>query len=276
MRLGAALVACSACVSTPARPTCSAQRALSELNKTAHDAEPWLSADRTELLFHSNRPSTAGGYELWRTIRAGYDGTFAAPAQVAGDFVGTGDLTGPSMNDDGVTLYFSKAAPPGTPAAIWEAKRASRTSTTFTTTMMLVAEGNHSSVSSDGKTIYYDKDMPPHLFRATRGSLGEPFGNEQRIDELATGGGERQPSISRDGNMLLYTLIDPNTGQLSVVRSHHGSVVFGPPEPVAETAPSNPMANVHGARLHDDDVTIVFTSDVVGGAHDDDLYITCE
>ena len=276
MRLGIALVACSACVSTPARPACGSERALSELETSDHEFEPWLSPDRTELLFSSNRPSNAAGFQLWRTIRAGYDGTFAQPAQLAGDFVSDGDVAGPSMADDGLTLYYSKVAVPGMPAAIFEAKRADRTSATFTTTMMLVAEGNHASLSSDGKTIYYDKGMPQHLFRATRSSLGEPFGNEKRLDELATGGAERQPSISRDGTMLLYTLIDPMTGQLSIVRTHHGSVVFDPPQPVTETAPADPMANQHSPRLHHDDTTIVFASDVVGGAHDDDLYITCE
>jgi hypothetical protein len=269
-----AFVLCAGCVSEPARPACTAARALAELNDPDNDdQDPWLSPDRTELVFASKRPGLAPGEQLWHAVRATYDAPFGAPAQLAGDFVTAGDVRGATMSDDGLILYYAKEPATGGPPAIYAATRADRTSDHFDASRLLVDEGDHPSLTANGLVMYFAAGSPSHLFRTTRASLDAPFAPATRLDELVVDE-ELQPSISADDSTLVFAQAD--TGPTHIVRSRRGAAVFGPAVPVVETQLPDPAATVERPSLHRDGVTIVFSSDITGGSAAEDLFITCE
>lgn len=261
------------CVSDPGRPACRAARALADLNAPDDDQDPWLSPDRTEIVFASKRPGLAPGGQLWHAVRAGHDGPFAAPTQLVGDFVTAGDVRGPSMSDDGLTLYYAKEPAAGGAPAIYAATRADRASDHFAASRLLVDEGDHPSLTANELVMYFAKGSPSHLYRTTRASLDAAFAPATRLDELVVDA-ELQPSISSDDTTLVFALSD--AGPTHIVRSRRGTAVFGPAEPVVETQLADPAATVERPSLHRDGITILFASDIVGGSAPEDLFITCE
>jgi Tol biopolymer transport system component len=263
-------------VGEPVRPACSGARALDELNGPYGSWDPWLSPDRTELLFTSDRPGTAG-WGTWRAVRNGNEGPFGTPMPLMG--VNAQTTCGASMSDDGLTLYFSvdNCADGSGPSAVWYATRSDRMSSFFTTQGMLLDDGHHPSLTADGKTLYVSRGLPEHLYRATRTSLSEPFSNPARVDELAYSGEERQPSVSADGTTLVYALTDNVSNLPRIVRAHRGPSTFTSPTAVVEaTLPDqDPNASNEHPSLHHDGATIVFSSDV-NGATPWRIYIACE
>lgn len=87
-----------------------APQAFAEINSTADDLGPVLSADGRQLFFYSNRAGGLGGYDLWVSVR-GADGEWREPANLGPDVNSAFNDYGPALTTDGGTLYFSSNRP---------------------------------------------------------------------------------------------------------------------------------------------------------------------
>ncbi len=90
-------------------------RNLAELNSTAADDSPCLSADGLELYFHSTRN---GSHQFFRATRDSVDASFSSPEHFAIFDEPGASLIWPSLSGDGRAFYFSKSVD-GEPYDIW-------------------------------------------------------------------------------------------------------------------------------------------------------------
>lgn len=91
---------------------------LAELCSPADEREPALTEDGLAVVFASDRPGGAGGFDLWRSVQDG--GRWLAPEPVPG--VGTAlDERSPAPSPDGFALSFARAADGG-PAELLRAR----------------------------------------------------------------------------------------------------------------------------------------------------------
>lgn len=81
-----------------------------ELNTSAWEAQPSLSADGKTLFFASNRNNGKGGKDIWVTNRQA-DGSFSAPENL--NINTNGNEECPFIHPDGETLYFTSTGYPG-------------------------------------------------------------------------------------------------------------------------------------------------------------------
>jgi len=85
------------------------------------------------------------------------------------------------------------------------------------------ASDGHPSISTDGLTLYFasDRNGVGQLFKASRASLDEPFGNVEHLSFFdSPGTSALYPSPSSDG-MALYFVRSINGGQFDIYVSYH-------------------------------------------------------
>ena len=83
-----------------------------QLNSSAWDAQPAISADGQTLIFSSNRPGGLGGSDLYRSVRLP-DGQWSRPENLGPVINSSGNEMAPFFHPDGSTLYFSSDGHPG-------------------------------------------------------------------------------------------------------------------------------------------------------------------
>jgi hypothetical protein len=79
---------------------------LAQVNSSAVEASPALSADGLKLYFNSNRPGGAGGQDIWMATRADTSSPFGAPVNLA-EVNTAANEQGPEPSADGQTLYLN-------------------------------------------------------------------------------------------------------------------------------------------------------------------------
>ncbi len=83
-----------------------------DVNSTAWDSQPCLSADGHSLYFVSSRRGGYGGSDIWKCILQP-DGSWSSPVNL-GDRINTSsNEMAPFIHEDGHTLYFSSSGHPG-------------------------------------------------------------------------------------------------------------------------------------------------------------------
>lgn len=281
IRVGVVLLLGSAgCLGQPERPVCGSPRLLAELSGLADDASPWLSADRLEILFQSDR---AGALDIWRATRASPTVPFGAPEKLGGG-VNTDNFQDahPFVSADGRTLYFTSTRFDSTRRDLYTATRPDRVSPFGNVEPVANLVGLvHPSVTDDGLTIYFSRTGADHLSRATRASTEALFVSEVELPRL-TPTYDSHPSISGDGTRLMFTSgVDTGAGikgRLFEVEVPVGSDLDQLRDPVQVVA-------TEGASAADDDndiaqhasgMTVVFASDRSEPEAKRDLYIGCE
>ena len=142
------------------------------VNSTAWDTGPSITSDGLELFFTSMRSGGFGGPDIYVTKRASTSDPWG-PAVNLGPTINTaygnllyGEWSG-SVSQDGLTLFFSSARPPGSVSNldIWMTKRATREDewcppirlpdTVNSSTVDAVA-----SISADGSILYFCSYRP--------------------------------------------------------------------------------------------------------------------
>jgi len=78
----------------------------SDINTTHTDRAPSISADGRMLFFHSDRPGGQGSYDLWLTRRSNVTDSWEAPVNIGSTINSSVPDVGPSISDDGRTLFF--------------------------------------------------------------------------------------------------------------------------------------------------------------------------
>jgi hypothetical protein len=144
--------------------------AITSLNSTANDVQPFLLAGGGEIYFSSNR---SGDYDLYRAM--GNGGSYSAPTPVQELNSATASDQNPVGSADDLTIVFSSDRPGGAGKQdIWIATRSSL-ATTFGAPSDLAGvntAGNDSPawLSVDGCRLYLQSDVSgsTHIYVSTR------------------------------------------------------------------------------------------------------------
>ena len=188
---------------------------ISELNYSGgHIQDPWVSSDNLRLYYMRTEP---GNY--WRlkfSERAAVDDPWPVGVNISELNVLNQMLRSPTLTADELTIFFSSFPTNPIPGGeggddIWMATRPDRYSPFGNITNQIginsTANEGGPSVSPDGLTIVFDfhNNGPAQLFKATRESLTQPFGNIEHMWACDTpGGSSANPCLSSDGSAIYY------------------------------------------------------------------------
>jgi hypothetical protein len=188
---------------------------ISELNYSGgHIQDPWVSSDNLRLYYMRTEP---GNY--WRlkfSERASVNDPWPVGVNISELNVLNQMLRSPTLTADELTIFFSSFPTNPIPGGeggddIWMATRPDRYSPFGNITNQIgintAASEGGPSVSPDGLTLVFDSDCNGkwQLFKATRESLTEPFGNVEHLWACDThGGSSATPCLSSDGSAIYY------------------------------------------------------------------------
>jgi len=137
-----------------------------QVNSSANDGYPSISADGLSLFFGSFRAEGHGQADLWVTTRPGANGAWGAPVNLGLSLNTPGSEGAPSISSDGLMLFFSSFRTEGAGLFdIWMTRRATK-ETDWGVPVNLGPSINkqHSeycvNVSADGSTLYFSSYRP--------------------------------------------------------------------------------------------------------------------
>jgi len=209
-----------------------APQPLTALNSVNDDSDPELRGDGLELVFHSSRPGGAGGYDLYRSVRASLADAFSTPVPMT-TVNTTADELGPSLSADGLIMYFSNGQ---------DIVFATRTSLTasFTGASPLPALSSADvdttpELSRDGLVAMVTRgtvgtrDMWIYQ-RAVEGPPNTGWSTATRVAELASAVTDCSPDLDQHG-LTVYFHSDRmgTTDDIFIATRAAASDPFGPP-----------------------------------------------
>lgn len=183
------------------------------VNSNASEGTPLESFDGRTLYFYSTRPGGQGNRDLWSATRPDRSSDFARPAPLE-VINGPGVDHLPWLSRDELTLVFSSIRPGGDgDGDLWVSRRQALEQD-FSAPVLLdgvnspAAEGR-AALSSDQLGIIFSSARAGgsggfDLWSATRGSVGEAFGDVENLGELNGTTAEIDPFLSEDGRELLF------------------------------------------------------------------------
>jgi Tol biopolymer transport system component len=86
-----------------------APAAITGINTTSSDEQPFLISDEKIMFFQSNRPGGSGGLDIY-TASVGTGGTFGTPQAVAALNTAAADAA-PVLTPDGLTIFYATQSP---------------------------------------------------------------------------------------------------------------------------------------------------------------------
>jgi len=110
---------------------------VTQLNSTAQDLSPWLTADELTVYFASTRAGGVGGFDIYTATRASRTDVWGTPALVAGVNTVSSEMH-PTVTGDGLTMYAEQEMTGGPPRQISVATRSS-TSASFSSLTQVAA-----------------------------------------------------------------------------------------------------------------------------------------
>ena len=185
---------------------------ISELNYSGgHVASPWVSPDNLRMYYYRTEPGSL--HRLKVSQRAAVTDPWPIGSNIS-ELNSLGNLNTPSLTQDELIIVFISADIPGGIGDydIYIATRPDRYSS-FGNVRNL-SEINSTTtdgapyISPDGLTLLFhsNRNGSTQIFRATRGSLSEPFGNLEHLSLFDTpGGGSGFSRCSSDGKSLYFT-----------------------------------------------------------------------
>lgn len=174
------------------------------------EGSPYLSSNGLSLYFYSRRGGGMGNRDLYVATRPSTASQFDTVTALS-SLNGPGMDHQPEVSADELSIYFVSDRSGN--VDIWHATRAS-VGAAFGAPQP-VSELNTSSdeggitLSSDGLEAIIASNRPGgagarDLYRATRASTADPFGNLQPLSELNTPDNEIDPALSADGKELYF------------------------------------------------------------------------
>jgi Tol biopolymer transport system component len=198
---------------------------------------------------------------------------FGPPEQLTG-FGLTGNLWGPALSSDGLTLYFSSDA--GSSEDLYVATRNDRG--VVLTPAQPVSELNSTtldsspSLSADGLVLHFCSTRTGtvgnrDLMVATRPDPSSPFESPTWLSELNTPGREQNPDLTPD----LRTIVFSSDDDLYMAERASENDPFGPAQALAAI---NSSAADSGAAFSADGLALYFASQRPGGAGNWDIWLS--
>ena len=196
-------------------PSGAALQLLPTLSASGEDKRPTVTPNETEIYFESNRPGTAGSYDIWMALRNA-DGTWTAPSPAPDLNGGAEDREPYLLPASGAVIYFSSNREGA--STIYRSARKTPAGWTLPVKVLGLPSGiEHSSpaVTEDELTIYFamapggsDRD----IYVARRSAKTEPFGPAVAVEGVNTQDEDRPTSVSADGCTVYFTSIRRGTG----------------------------------------------------------------
>lgn len=185
------------------------------------DRDPTVTADGLGLVFSSNRPGGAGGFDLWTASRGSRNVAFANPQPLAA--VSTAGLERtPFLRHGGLALYLSA----GDPGGLFVSRRTIPTdpfpAPSPIAELNTASVETHPVVTPDDRIIYFATDrgvgIGLSVWRATRATEAGPFGVPERVVELDGEGDEVPLWVSHD-DCTIYFSRGPLAGNTEIFRA---------------------------------------------------------
>ncbi|MHC4739865.1 MAG: LamG-like jellyroll fold domain-containing protein [Planctomycetota bacterium] len=180
---------------------------ISELNYSGgHVSDPWVSSDNLRMYYFRTEPGS-----VWRmkfSERASVSDPWPTGINVS-ELNSLGDIASPSLTEDELIIVFSvgESSP--------DLYIASRTDTNSLfsdirelTELNTVYKDQHPSITADGLTLLFasNRNENSPLYKATRTSLSEPFGNIEQLSFFYTPlGSSSSPFLSSDGKAFYFS-----------------------------------------------------------------------
>ena len=207
----------------PYGPFTSVSQVLSSTNQ--HLFSPWVSQDNLRMYYFAQTENPI----LWQlkvSERASVNNPWTHGSDIS-ELNQLGRVYAPKLTADELIIFFCSPDIPGEGGYdIWMATRPDMNSpfsgVRNLTEINTAANEVCPSVSPDGLTLLFQSNYSGdwQLFKATRGSLTEPFGNIEHLSVFDMPGYTAQhPSLNSDGSALYFTRllgIDKSTGDIYV------------------------------------------------------------
>ena len=214
---------------------------IAEVNTIFFETSSAVSADGLTLWFGSDRAGGVGSTDIWQSNRSSRSDSWSTPFNVVALDTAVEDIPRPPGQHGLVMPLSSKqgpvyqtflatrtstGAPFGKPVLISELAFTDRTTvdgfltddglTLFYSSSPLVYPADAGPRPGDASANFTDGGPTPtaDLFVAWRRSTSEPFSASQPLDDLNTGGDERDPWLTPDGKTLYFT--SDRDGALSI------------------------------------------------------------
>jgi len=251
------------------------------VNSPYDDGSPDIAADGLTLYFDSLRPDGAGSWDIWFTRRETVDSEWG-PSEPLGPSINSGyGESGPCISPDGLTLYFASNRPGGQgDYDLWFATRKTTEDpweepVNLGPTVNSSAYDNHPSISTDGRTLYFDSRRSggsgsDDLWVTTRATTNDPWGEPVNLGPtINTNNIDLSPNISSDGLAFFFDTRMPDRNILLTKRrtpdDDWGTPVnLGPPVNTSYSD-TDPSVCVDGSMLY-------FASYRPGGSGMQDLW----
>lgn len=229
-----------------------------------------MTGDLRELYFLSTR---SGTQLLYVATRNAVTDPWSAPVQVVE--LDTDGINNAKVSNDGLSMVFSSSRLPNAGAAdIWLATRPDRTGMWTPSRVDELATAVNDIepwlMTSDALTLYFSsaRDGNTTLYTATRESVGVPFGNIMRLDELNSNSYDGSPWVDAREQYMVFHSARANSYDFYETRRAQPSGPWMPPLPITEL--NNDVENESDAWISPDGHTMLFTSDHDGT---DDIYM---
>ena len=189
--------------------------ALTGVNTSAYERDPYLSPDELTLYFSSSRADSepSGGDDIYFATRSTTADPFGTVAKYAVASTSTGSETKVSITGDGSYLVVGSSQDGGAGGVdVWEATNGATTFGALSRThvMMVETTGNEQDpqVSSDGLHLYLAPDTSgtQELVMASRTSTTANFGTPVLITELNDAiAGTADPTVNADETVIVFS-----------------------------------------------------------------------
>jgi hypothetical protein len=205
----------------PSEPWSIVER-VANLSSLNNDNTPALSSDGLELWVVSNRPGGMGGEDIWVSVRGSTTAPWPAPMlvpQLSSPNLDRGPA--PFANDLRMVMHSNR---PGTlgDTDFFETTRATRSAAWVTPvplrTLNTPDAEIHAWMSPCGLRIFFQADRGAlsgmDFYTASRASIDEDFGPEERIEELSTRAYDQDIHVSRDLRHVVFSSDISGDGEL--------------------------------------------------------------
>jgi Tol biopolymer transport system component len=187
----------------PSSPFTSINKVLSD---NYHAASPWVSADELRMYYHNESSS----WRLKVSTRASINDPWSVGTGIS-ELNVLGGLLHPRLTGDELNIFFDKVT--SNTRGLWTATRTAKNlpfSNPRSLTELNTPSGDEGtcSVTADGLAIYFTSERNSssgEIFKASRNSLNDPFGNVEHLSFLDSPGYVvGYPGISADGTALYF------------------------------------------------------------------------
>ncbi|MHC4243258.1 MAG: LamG-like jellyroll fold domain-containing protein [Planctomycetota bacterium] len=255
------------------------------VNSSASDENPTISADGLSLYYCSLRPGGYGNYDLLVVTRATTHDDWGIPVNLGPTVNSSSHDYSPDVSADGLRLYFASDRPGGYGSHdLWVTSRAT-TKDDWGAPVNLGSTVNNSTgegcpaISTDDLELYFWSDRPggsgnTELWTATRATTEDEWSTPVNLGRTVnSSAGEECSDILADGLSLFFVSgRSGGSGNRDLWVTTRSTITnpWGPPMNLGPTV--NSSANETGPILSADGATLYFSSGRPGGIGNGDLW----